>query len=253
MRAPAKAAAETTTRRGPGRPRKATVQFQAPLIEEPEPQPQPEDSGPERPTMHNGVQVVREELVSALPHGKAPFRFTRLHLSDGTQAFGCRDCLETRDTRGAILLHRNDAHGARNGKKPPHFPKGFREVGQVDLVLPPRANGPAPADVMQMTIGEVVGLMPSIGATGNLIDRLEAENEALRSELSNVKRIDKASQHKIDVYDMHRTELIELRLQVAKQGNYEEIKAELYELRAWKKKFIAKLNKIGFKLSEEDE
>lgn len=232
------------TRRRPGRPSKAaSVQFQTPLIDKPQ--------EPDRPAAHNGSPVVKEELISALPHGKAPFRFTRLHLANGQQAFGCRDCLATTDTRGQILLHRNEAHGARNGKKPPKLTHVDKST-VVDLVLPPRGDQPAPSNPMEMTFSELLALLPSIAAMGDLIDRLEEERDAALK-AADAHRIDKSTQHKIDVYDSHRQELIELRLQAQKTANYEEVKNELYELKAWKRRHLARLRKAGFQLSEEDE
>lgn len=234
--------AEPPRRRGRPPKTAAVVQFQTPLIEKAE---------PDRPSAHDGIPVVKEELISALPNGKAPFRFTRLHLANGTQAFGCRDCLATADTRGQILLHRNEAHGARNGKKPPRVVPQDRST-VLDLVLPPRGDEPAPSDPMQMTVGEILSLLPTIGAMGDLIDRLEQErDDALK--LANEHRIDKSTQHKIDVYESHRQELVDLRLQVQKCANYEAIKQELYDLKAWKRRFTTRLKKVGFQLSEEDE
>lgn len=205
----------------------------------------------ERPTEHNGLHIEREEPLMSLPN--APFRYTRLHLIDGSTAFACRDCLTTTDTRGQILIHRNAEHGARIGKKNPRV--ALPELGKreaPDLVLAPRADGtPVPEDPMMMRLGELLALMPSIAALGDLVERLEVERDQAVAELDG-NRIDKATQHKIDVYDHHRQEILDLRLALNRQANYEQVKDELYALRAWKKKIEAKLKAVGFVLSEEE-
>lgn len=206
---------------------------------------------PDRPTEHNGLHIEREEPLMSLPN--APFRYTRLHLIDGSTAFGCRDCLTTTDTRGQMLVHRNAEHGARIGKKGARvkLPElGKREA--PDLVLAPRADGtPAPGDPMMMRVGELLALMPSIAALGDLVERLETERDEAVAEVAE-NRIDKATRHKIDIYEHHQQEILDLRLALNKQANYEQVKEELYTLRAWKKKIEAKLKAVGFVLTEED-
>lgn len=218
-----------------------TPAFQAPLMTEPA-------AEPERPVEHNGIPVVREEALANLPN--APFRITKLHLSDGTQAHACRECLFTADTRGEVMLHRNQMHGAKYGKKRPkvEFPE---EKDLFDPVLPPRGEVPAPSNPLEMTVGEFLALAPTLAAMGDLIDRLEEERDAARAERDAV-QITKEMQHKIDVYESNQQDILDYRLKLHKQANYEELKAEVLELRAWKKKIVAKLSALGFHLNEEE-
>jgi hypothetical protein len=212
------------------------------------------DQSADRPTEHNGIKIEREELInSPLLHKKAFFKYSRIHLTDGSIAFACRECLATADSRGDILVHRNREHGARTGMKPIKVsPPALTANTPLDLVLAPRADGPAPSDTMQMTVGEILALMPSIGALGDLVDKLERENEQLRAEL-NETRIDRATQHKIDVYETNREEIVSLRLQVQKWANYEQVKEEMYALRTWKRKILTKLNAVSSVVSEDDQ
>ncbi len=246
------------------RPPKATKPaFQEPLIgrqpdSKPEPKPQAKPGSRDahsredaRPTDHNGIPVVSEELLANLPSG-SPFKVTRLHLSDGTKAWGCRDCLFTGDVRRDVQQHRNAEHGAKFGKKTPKLVYAAH-ADDGDLVLPPRAEGKAaPSDVMQMTVAELLALLPSIGAISDLVDQVEHERDVMRIELVERRKHDRENQHKIDVYDSHQEELLAMRLAMKNTGSYEQMKAELMQLRAWKKRVTAKLNAVGFVLNEED-
>lgn len=228
------------TRRAPAKsvPKAA---FQAPLIED--------DA---RPQDHKGVPIVSEQTTSNLPNG-ATFRISRLFLANGTNAYGCRDCKFTGDTRADVQQHRNAEHGAKYGKKTPRviFPP---DKNVPDLVLPARQDGvAAPTNPMQMTLGEILALMPSIAATSDLVDRMEVERDAAVSDLAERERHDRENAHKINVYESHVEELLDLRMKIRNVGSYEQAKAELLELRAWKKAMIKKLSALGFKLSEEEE
>ncbi len=240
-----------------GRPPRVTrPAFQEPMIDRAAAGKQPAAaSSPEpgaRPADHNGIPIEREELLANLPSG-SPFKVTRLHLSDGNKAWGCRDCLFTGDARRDVQQHRNDEHGARFGKKTPKLVYAAH-ADDGDLVLPPRdENKAAPSDIMQMTMGEVLALMPSIGALSDLVDRVEHERDLARVELNERRKHDRENQHKIDVYDSHQEELLTLRLHMRNTGSYEQLKAEVVALRAWKKRITAKLNAVGFVLNEEDQ
>jgi hypothetical protein len=268
----------TTPARNRAKARKAVshrggLTFQEPLIEEqkpepapeptpePEPEPTPEPTpkptlaasqadSDDRPRDHKGIPIVREELTSSLPNG-APFRISRLHLSDGTIAFACRDCLDTEDTRGAVMAHRNREHGATFGKKRPKVePLADKFVG--DLVLPPRKDGPAPSNPMEMTVAELMALLPSISAIGDLIDRMEQERDHAVNELIEREAHDRENKHKIAVYPSLQEEVVDLRGRLRGVGSFDEMKAELIELRRWKKEMIKRLSALGFTLSEED-
>lgn len=224
----------------------------------PDQQPLIEKDQPERPTEVNGVKVLREVPIEHLP-GK-PFRISRLFLDDDTIAFACRDCLTVGQTRGDIMTHRNADHGAMMGRKlGPADPTQKSRAKKPHLrpapdpIVPERADGTRPTSPMEMTLGEIMAIAPSLAALGDLVDKLESERDALAKELNERTKHDRSNQHKIDVYESLREEVVTLRLQVQKQGNYEQVKQEMYELRAWKKKIITKLNAVGFQLSEEDQ
>jgi hypothetical protein len=224
-------------KRGPGRPRKVVPPPQPALIER--------EDDEQRPTEHNGIPVVREELIMHLP--KAPFKISRLHLADGSMAFSCRDCQHTGDSRGEVMVHRYEAHGAALGKKPPKV-EYAKDTSAPDVVLPPRENGPLPSNPQNMTLGEFLALAPSIAALGDLVDRAETERDEALALLGN----HRTNQTKIDGYDEMQGELTAARIQLRQQANYEAIKAEMYELRKWKVAMIKKLSGLGFHLSEED-
>jgi hypothetical protein len=252
----------TATRRAPGRPA-----FQEPLIESPDkpatakgpaavkadkaPPAVAEQRHPERPSEHNGVAVAREELQSNLPNG-AVFKISRLHLVDGTAAYACRDCSFTGDGRVDVQQHRNAEHGKRYGKKAPRviFEKD-RQVG--DLVLPPRRDDtPAPTNPMEMTLAEFLSLAPSFAALSDLIDRTERERDAALAAIREMREENKDAAHAMAVYPSLQEEVVNLRLLVRHAGPYEEMKTELLQLRAWKKKMIQRLEPLGFVLTDED-
>lgn len=203
-----------------------------------------------RPSEHHGIGIDHEELIMHLPN--APLRIARLHLVNGEQAYACRDCTYTGDTRGQVMIHRNDKHGTNIGRKKPkvEWPKGDPAP---DLVLPPRTDGVAPTDPLEMRLGEFLALAPSYAALGDLIERIESERDAALAELDERRRHDKVNQHKIDAYEGNHADLVEMRQIVTRQGNYDAVKAEMYALRAWKKKMIAKLSGLGFQLNEEEQ
>lgn len=229
----------------PPRRRKAgNLAFQEPLMAGPE---------KDRPQDHNGIPVVREQLrMSPLPSCKAPLKISRLHLANKVVAFACRDCLYTGDTLADVMHHRNAEHGAKYGKKKPkvEFPA---DDDPTDIILPPRAAGlPAPGDIMEMTMAELLSLLPSLHALGALIQQTEAENEALTAEIDARRHFDLANQDKLAAYDSLQAELVDRRLTMKGSGSYEEMKAELTELRAWKKQIIKRFSAIGFMFTEEE-
>lgn len=231
----------TATKTSPGRrtrPAAATQPaFQEPLIA---------DKG--RPQTHNDIPVVREEILFNIPG--APFKISKLHLADGTVAWACRDCVFTGDKRVDVMHHRNSEHGAKFGKKPVKviFP-GDEHPG--DLVLAPRADGPAPTDPLKMTLGEYLSLAPSFAALSDLVDRLENERDELARELSDRASFDQRNRHIIAVHDALEEEVIDLRLKMKSTGSYNALRNEVLELRTWKKKVTAKLKAVGFTLEEE--
>lgn len=201
---------------------------------------------PTRPTEHNGLEVAREELIMHLP--KAPLKISRLHLEDGSIAYACRDCLFTDDSRGHVMQHRWEEHGAGLGKRAPKLI--WERKSTPDLVLEPREDGsPPPTDPSKLTMGEIMALMPSIVAFGDLIDHAERERDAALAMLGE----HRANQYKIDNYDRISEELTEVRQQMRNSGSYEELKAEVLKLRAWKRKMTVKLSGLGFHLTEEDQ
>jgi hypothetical protein len=205
----------------------------------------------ERPAKHRGIRILKEEPQMALP--KAPFRFTKIHLEDGTAGFACKDCVTTTDTRGEILIHRNEAHGARNFKKPPKMDLPSLRTAP-DPVLPPRSDGkPAPTAPLDMTLREFLAICPDLAAMGDLVDRMESERDHARDMLKEQEKATKENAHKIAVYPSLQEEVVDLRLMVKDAGRFEEMKTELLELRLWKKKMIAKLSALGFNFTEEEQ
>jgi hypothetical protein len=206
--------------------------------------------GEDRPNSYNGVTVVSEEPIEHLKN--KPFRISRLFLADGTIAFACRDCQFCGPSRGSVMAHRNAEHGARVGIRTPKVSlPGLR--GAPDPILPEREDGKRPTAPMEMTLGEILSIAPSLAALGDLVEKLESERDAAYKELAERQQHDRVNQHKIDVYESLRSEVVDLRLQVGKQGNYEHVKEEMYALRAWKRSIIKRLSAVGFQLTEEDE
>lgn len=267
--------AQTTKPLAPTRRRRASTvkapQFQEPLIEKPEPieddgaakkpakvvakppakKPAVEpDVDPGRPTSHNGIQVVREELRRNLPSGAA-FKISKLHLVDGTMAFACRDCDVTADTNVEVQRHRNSVHGTHYGKRTPKVV--FVKDEQLDdIILPPRGDQPAPTNPMEMTLAEFLAVAPSYAAMSDLIDRVERERDAALARLSELTEEFKDAKHAVAVYPTLQEEVVNLRLMVRNAGSYEELKNEVLHLRAWKKKIIQRLEPLGFRLEEEE-
>lgn len=203
-----------------------------------------------RPRAYEGIAVLKEEPIEHLK-GK-PFRISRLFLANNEIAFACRDCMFCGPSRGSVMQHRNREHGSRVGMKTPKVSlPTLREA--PDPILPERADGARPMSPMEMTLGEILSIAPSLAALGDLVEKLENERDSAVQELNTRSRHDRENQHKIDVYESLRSEVIDLRLMVNKQGNYEAVKEEMYALRAWKKKIIARLSAVGFHLSEEDQ
>ncbi len=199
-----------------------------------------------RPTHVGGVAVTGEEPVANLP-GK-PFRISKLFLADGSTAFACRDCPYTDDSRGKIMTHRNAAHGARIGTKRPS------KNDAPDPVLPPREDGTAvPHRPMDMTIGEIVAIAPSLMALGDLLDKLESERDEARRELKQLRVQVRENAQKAASFDTLQEEVIELRVHMANTANFEKIREEWNALKQWKRKMITRLKSLGFQLTEEDQ
>lgn len=200
--------------------------------------------------MHNGIAVVREELRRNLPSGAA-FKISRLHLVDGTMAYACRDCDVTADTNVEIQRHRNAEHGTQYGKRTPKvvFP---RDQQLDDVILPPRGDIPAPTNPMEMTLGEFLAVAPSYAALADLIDRTERERDAALERVIEMRQESKEAQHALAVYPTLQAEVVELRLMVRNAGSYEELKAEVQALRAWKKKITQHLERMGSLTIDED-
>ncbi len=215
------------------RPRKkAAAPAQEPLIEEPEAVEEPLEvpAGDDRPVRHNGIMIVREELVQNLP--RAPFRISRLWLDNGNIAFACRDCAFTGDSRGIVMAHRNEAHGARFGQRHKH--KALQSFkGTPDIVLPDEPGRSTSADPLDWTLKELLAVCPSITALGDMVEDAQRQRDAAVEELQELK---------IATRDM--------RLRAAQ---YDEARDELTALRNWKRKMITRLNQMGFSLSEEDD
>lgn len=215
--------------------------------------PPPDESTVERPTEVDGVAVVREERLTN--YQGSHFKISKLYLADGVTVWGCWDCLYVAESRGAVMSHRNADHGSRYGQKQPKvtFETPDDDVQIEDVVLPPRENGsPAPNTIMEMTVGEFLALMPTISALGDTIERLEKENDELKEALAE-NRIDRVTQHKIDVYETNRAEILDLRLMKQKHDECEDYREEVKELRAFRRKMITRMKQLGFRLSETEE
>lgn len=214
------------------------------------PPPPAVDDEPTRPTAHNGIEIVEEELRRNLPHGGA-FKISRLKLVDGTTAFACRDCLHTDDTIALVMKHRNAEHGSKYGKKAPKviFP---RDTLVGDFVLPPRGDKPAPTNPMELTLAEILALAPSYAAMIDLLDRTEAERDAAVAELAAMRSQHKDAAHALSVYPALQDQVVELRLKVKDVGSFDEMKAELLALRLFKKNITKKLESLGFSFIDDD-
>lgn len=203
----------------------------------------------------NGLDVVNIVRFESLP-GK-PMRMNLIKLEDGSQLFGCYDCPDVLDftgSRGEVMAHRNALHGAMFGKrKPKVVPDPSSQMDVLDIVVESRGpDQPAPQTPYDMTVRELLAIMPSVAALGDLIDRTEAERDALLAELNAYRAHDRENKAKIEGFDALRDEVIELRVQMRQWGNYEAVKAEMYALRGWKRKIITKFKALGFQFDEED-
>lgn len=237
----------------------------------------PAPSEVERPTEHNGIPVVREQLLGNLPSG-AHFKISKLHLANETVAYACRECLFTGNTMTDARIHRNEEHGAKFGNRPPvtteepealtNEPETSDADEPTDVLGPPviepkllsepltttaKKRPPMPqlsGHILEKTLGEFLALCPSISAMGDTFDRLQQEINELKAELE-ANQISREDQHKIHVYEQNRDEVLSLRLEMHKHKNCEEIRTERDALRAWKKKMRTKLKALGAQLGEE--
>lgn len=204
-----------------------------------------------RPTQHKGIAVVQEVLRSNLPNG-APMKISKLKLADGTEAAACRDCTHTGDTIKDVMVHRYNNHAANYGKK---FARVITQPDKFvgDIVPPARKpDSPKPAGAMEMTMAEVLALLPSIYALGELIERVEHERDLMAIELNERRKHDRENAQKIAAYDALTEEVVERRMAMKTTGSYEQMRVEVTELRAWKKKMITKLSALGFTLTDEE-
>lgn len=247
-----------------GRPPKAS--FQEPLMPTAKQEPPKRVPGPRgqqalmsvvdegRPQEHKGIQVIREELrPSPLPQCKAPLKISKLHLADGSLAFACRDCTETGDTLADMMQHRNAVHGSKYGKRRPKitFPA---DADPMDMVLPRRAvDIPGPDELMEMTVAEMMSLLPSIGAIGAYVEQVERENADMRAELDERHQFFEANKTRLANYEAMEAELVDRRLTMKNTGSYEELKTEVVKLRAWREKMIKRFSAVGFVFTEEEE
>lgn len=203
-----------------------------------------------------GIDVTEIKAIESLPG--APLRIAIATLADGSTVHACLDCPDPLDftgTRGEVMSHRNAEHGARYGKRRPKSDPVDDELPDVlDAVLPPRADGnPAPDAIYEMTFGEVLALMPSIKALGDLIEKVETERDDLLTEVKELRVFERENKAKLMVYDDLREEVVGLRVQFRQWANYEVIKQEMYDLRAWKKAITKKLTAVGFQLTNTEE
>lgn len=216
------------------------------------PAPADADESVERPSEVDGVAVLREERLTN--YQGSFFKISKLFLADNAVVWGCWDCLYVGESRGAVMSHRNADHGSRYGHKRPRviFEEPAPDVLIEDVILPPREDGsPAPETIMQMTVGEFISLMPTIRALGDTIERLEKQIDALKDEVAQ-NRVDRSTQHKIDVYETNRAEIIELRQVRARHERCDDYREEVKELRSWRRKMINRMEQLGFKLSDEE-
>jgi hypothetical protein len=170
----------------------------------------------------NGVEVVEVQEIRLHPKAGA-LKVVRLIMADGTVLHGCREC-DFSGSRGDVMAHRNAVHGARYGKKTPAAPG--------DVIVAQRENGFVPQAVQDMTIGELVAIMPTVKELGDLVERMDIErNEAVR-----------ALRDLEGQYHRNRVRI----------EGYDSMREELMELRSWKKKMVQRLAALGFKLEEDE-
>lgn len=157
------------TKKAPAKQRKPETE--PPLIPEPEPEtagPEVEDVIAEQPVrLVDGLRVIADDPAPSPLPTKAggttiTYRFLRiLTLEDGAKVFGCGDCLFT-GTRGEVQKHRYDDHDA---------PRPGRRA----------ADAPIPADLAEMTIGEMWEMRGQIAGWGRLVTELEVKADEWRT------------------------------------------------------------------------
>lgn len=231
----------------------------------------PDESTVQRPTEVDGVTVVREERMRN--YQGSYFKISKLYLADGVMVWGCWECLYVAETRGHVMAHRNAEHGAQYGKKGHRKARMLAlaeqaaeqaaaeetaepETPEAEICEPVTVVQPAetvafradrdtiPKTIMDMTIGGVRSLC-------DLVERLEKEIEDLKDKLDEV-QIDRTTQHKIDVYETNRAEIVELRQIKSQHDHCDDLRDEVKELRAFRRKMITRMAQLGFKLSEEE-
>ncbi len=161
MPAPTKSAAKKAA---PARQRRPEQAEPEPLIpDEPEQPAEPvEDVIAEQPVrMIGGLKVIADEpapspLTPKAGHTTITFRSLRiLTLENGDKVFGCGDC-EMTGTRGEVQKHRYDVHDA---------PRPGRRATEAAI----------PADLAEMTLGELWAMRAEYAAWGHLVTELEVK------------------------------------------------------------------------------
>lgn len=107
----------------------------------------------------------------------------------------------------------------------------------VEVIVPEALaeRGIQPADrrsALEMTLGELLAVAPSIKAMSDYVARLEHEVAEAREAVAKAEFLSRANKYKIDCYEVNREELA--------------------QLRQWKKRVVNKMKLLGFTLSEED-
>lgn len=180
--------------------------------------------------MVNGLEVIEEHLIRLQPKAN-PIKISKLELEDGSFVHACRECDFT-GSRGDCMAHRNRVHGARFGMR-------RKKEDVLDLLVPTKQESDvAPETPGEMTLAQIQAIMPSIKALGDLVDELERERDELAQRCAEYEKFERTNATKLLEYDELQAAVVELRIRDRQRGNYEEIKAELYELRAWKKKHM---------------
>lgn len=205
---------------------------------------------PEEPKVRtvNGIKVVEEQLLYLNPKG-GPLKISKLELADGTLVHNCRDCNEFTGSRGDVMVHRNREHGARYGL---NRPKGQVDV-LGDILIPQREDGHVPDRADEMTLGEVLAVMPSIKELGDFLDRSETGRIAAELRLRDIEKSARTTAAMQDEIDQLQGKIVKLRQRDRLRGNYDEIKQEMYRLKAWKRMVVKRFAAAGFKLDEEEQ
>lgn len=171
LKAPAKTPGKAATARNRVRqpPQKAAEPVEEPVVEV-----EAAIDGPEVPDrVVDGKKVVGTEYVytglQPRPgHGRIHLTNTIiLVLDDGTKVFSCVQC-DFVGTRGEVTRHRTDEHGAAVGGWQAKRRRAATETGVLDETQ------------LNMTLGQLITMSAHVQTYGDIIERLEAQNGALR-------------------------------------------------------------------------